>query len=135
MEIQAFLLAERIHKKGNRFDVENAGLANMDCTPETEFPLRFTLPAIILLRRESIEGIAPFSLCFTLVNEDGQATGQPNHLKCRGSFPAGTWFYRLLANISFEFPAPGRYRLDITSDEGLAGDVYQYNISIMELAA
>src|ERR1700733_15252708 len=81
MEIQSFLLAERIHKKGNRFDVENAGLANLDCTPETEFPLRFTVPPLILLRRESIEGNAPFSLRFTLVNEDGEAAGRPNHLE------------------------------------------------------
>lgn len=134
MEIQTFLLAERVHKKGHRFDVENAALANMDCTRETEFPIRFTLPALLLLRRETYTGEAPFSLRFNLVNEDGQAAGQPNDLVCRGSFPPGVWFARLMAKISFEFPAPGRYRLDITSDEGLAGDVYHYNISILERA-
>jgi hypothetical protein len=132
MEIQSFLLAEKVHMKGHRFDVENAALANMDCTPETEFPLRFTLPALLLLRRDSWAGHAPFSLCFTLVDEDGAAAGRPNRWLCRGVFPPGTWFARLMAKIAFEFPAPGRYRLDITSDEGLTGAVYHYNISILE---
>ena len=134
MEIQSFLLAERVFKRGQWHDLRGAGIANFDCTPATEFPARHSLAAFILLCRESCDGEAPWTLCFTLVDEDGEPAGQPNHLVFQASFPAGKWTYRLDTTLHFEFPGPGRYRLDITPDEGLAGDVYHYNISVTEVA-
>jgi hypothetical protein len=93
------------------------------------------LPALLLLRRESSIGDTPFRLRFNLVDEDGHSAGLPHNWLTEGVFPEGKWIYRLLANITFEFPAPGNYRLDITPDEGLAGEVYHYNITITERVA
>jgi hypothetical protein len=134
MEIQTFLLAQTITMRGNRFDIGQAPIANMTCTAEVEFPTRFTLPAFILLRRDSWAAYAPYTVRLTLVDEDGVAVGRPNDLLWRGHFPAGVWFAQLMAKIDFEFPAPGRYRLELTPDEGLTGQAYHYNISITESA-
>ena len=47
-----------------------------------------------------------------------------------GVFPPGPRFYAIMGRIDFEFPRPGSYRLDITVDEELAGNVYSYNIDL-----
>jgi hypothetical protein len=135
MHIQTFLLAKRVTMTGNNFDVEGACICGMSCTPETEFPIRFTLPALIVLSRENSSGEAPASLQFDLVDEDGMRVGAPRHMICRGVFPDGIWFARLMAKIDFEFPSPGRYRLDIKPDEGQTDEVYQYTITITETPA
>jgi hypothetical protein len=68
--------------------VTNAALAMMECSPETPFPIRFTLPALAVLRRESDSGDAPFSLRLDLVDEDGRPAGLPRGLLARGVFMA-----------------------------------------------
>lgn len=131
MEIQTFLLAEKIERNGSRHDVTNAALAMMECSPETPFPLRFTLPGLPVLRRESDAADAPFSLRLDLVDEDVRPAGLPRRLTGRWAFPAGSRYCYAILHIDFELPRPGRYRLDI-ADEGPAGGVHQYNIDIAE---
>ncbi|HEV3257949.1 MAG TPA: hypothetical protein VG013_13770 [Gemmataceae bacterium] len=132
MEIQTFFLAEQITRvTGNRHDVRHAAIAFLECTPETPFPVRFTLPALVLLRREATFGDAPLSLRFDLVDEDGRPAGQPRRVLAEGVFPDGYRFFSLMAQIAFEFPKPGSYRLDVTVDQEFAGNVYSYNIDIV----
>ncbi len=132
MEVQTFFLAEKIERHGRRHDVTNAALAMMECSPETPFPIRFTLPALAVLRRESDSADAPISLRLDLVDEDGRPAGLPRRLLARGVFPAGNRLYYLMANVELEFPRPGVYCLNVTADEGLTGSVYHYNIEIKE---
>lgn len=132
MEVQTFLLAEKIEQHGSRHDVTNAALAMMECSPETPFPLRFSLPGLAVLRRESDSGDAPFSLRLDLVDEDGRPAGLPRGLLARGVFTAGNRLYYLVVKVDLEFPRPGVYRLDVTADEGLAGNVCHYAIEIRQ---
>jgi hypothetical protein len=132
MEIQTFFLAERITRVGrNRHDVQHAAISLMECTAETPFPCQFTLPALMVLRRESRTGNTPFTLRLDLVDEDGKLAGKPRRMLVKGAFPDGYWFFTLMAKIELEFPRPGTYRLDITPDEGLAGSIYHYAIDIV----
>jgi hypothetical protein len=131
MEIQTFFLAEKITRlPDNRHDVQRAAIAFLECTPQTPFPVRFTLPGLILLRREGAAGEIPFSLRLDLVDEDGRPAGLPRRSRIEGVFPAGPRFFALVGQIDFEFPRPGNYRLDITVDEELAGNVFSYNIDL-----
>jgi hypothetical protein len=131
MEIQTFFLAEKITRLAdNRHDVQRAAIAFLECTPETPFPVRMTLPGLILLRREGTGGEAPFTLRLDLVDEDGRPTGQPRRGLVNGVFPTGPRYFALVGQIGFEFPKPGNYRLDITVDEELAGNVFSYNIDL-----
>jgi len=133
MQIQTFLLATKVTRlPGNRYDAESAGLHSLAFPPESSFPVRFTLPALMVLRRETASEGAPFSLLFDLVDEDGRSIGQPRRLRAQGVFPAGPRFFYFPTQITFEFPSPGSYRLDITTDEGLTGDVYSYGIEITQ---
>jgi hypothetical protein len=133
MEIQTFLLATRVNRlPGNRYDVEHAGLHSLGFPPESSFPVRIQLPALMVLRREIDSAEAPFSLRFDLVDEDGRSVGQPRHLRAQGVFPAGPRYFYFPTSIAFEFPGPGHYRLDITADEGLTGDIYSYGIEITQ---
>jgi hypothetical protein len=132
MEIQTFFLAEQItHTPPNRHDVQSAAIACMECTPETAFPLRFTLPALMVLRRESRFGDVPIRLRFSLVDEDGKPIGQPCRMVMETVFPDGYRFFKLMAKIDFEFPVPGSYRLDITIDDEPSGNVYSYALDIV----
>jgi hypothetical protein len=131
MEIQTFFLAENITRTGNRHDVRQAAVSRIDCTAEAQFPTRFTLPAMIVLRRENTSGDDPIRLRFDLVNEDGRLAGLPRGLLAEGVFPDGNRFFYLVAKIPFEFPKPGRYRLDITSDDELEESFYHYAIDVM----
>jgi hypothetical protein len=131
MEIQTFFLAEQItHHENNRHDVRRAALVFFECTPETSFPVRFTFPGLILLRRENTGDEIPFTLRLDLVDEDGRPVGLPRRGLIQGVFPAGPRFFALTGDIDFEFPKPGSYRLDITVDEELAGNVFCYNIDL-----
>lgn len=131
MEIQTFLLAEQITRHAdNRHDVQRAAVAFFECTPQTPFPVRFTLPGLILLRREGTGDETPFTLRVDLVDEDGKPAGKPRRGLITGVFPAGPRFCALMGQIDFEFPRPGNYRLDITVDEELAGNVFSYNIDL-----
>jgi hypothetical protein len=131
MEIQTFFLAEKITRSGNRHDVRCAALSRISCTADAEFPTQFALPALMVLRRESTEGDVPIRLRFDLVDEDGMATGQPHGLFAEGVFPEGNRFFYLATDIPFEFPGPGRYRLDITVDDELDECIYHYAIDLL----
>jgi hypothetical protein len=90
MEIQTFFLAERVTRLAdNRHDVRRASVAFFECLPQTPFPVRFTLPGLVLLWRENPRGAAPFSLRFDLVDEDGQPAGKPCRAVVRDVFPPG----------------------------------------------
>jgi hypothetical protein len=131
MEIQTFFLAEQITRHAdNRHDVQRAAVAYFECTPQTPFPVRFTLPGLILLRREGRSAQTPFTLRLDLVDEDGKPAGQPRHGLIDGTFPAGPRFFLLMGKIDLEFPRPGSYRLDITVDQELAGNVFSYDLDI-----
>jgi len=131
MEIQTFFLAEQITRHpDNRHDVQRAALAFFECTPQTPFPVRFTFPGLILLRRELIDGETPFTLRVDLVDEDGRPVGQPRGSLIEGVFPPGPRFYTLMGKFDFEFPRPGSYRLDISLDDEFAGNVFSYNIDL-----
>lgn len=137
MEIQTFFLAESIERQadGRRHDVKRAVLTSMSCTDEVKFPCRFTLPGLVVLRRESSSGDAPSSLRFDLIDEDGRPAGLPRRMLAKGVFPAGNRFMYLMVKIDFEFPRPGFYRLDITPDEGQTGAVYHYAIDLVRKEA
>jgi hypothetical protein len=133
MEIQTFLLGELITRaERNRFDVQNAGLHSLGFPPESSFPVQLMIPALMVLRREIASDQAPFSLQFDLVDEDGRSIGQPRRILCRGVFPAGNRFFFFPTQIKFEFPGPGRFRLDITADEGLTGGLFSYGIDVTQ---
>lgn len=133
MEIQTFLLATKVTRVAkNRFDVEQAALNSLEFPPESSFPYRLSLPALMLLRREIASSEAPISLLFDLVDEDGRSSGHPSHFLFRSVFPAGTRYAYFPTQIAFEFPSPGNYRLDITADEGLTAGVYSYGIDITQ---
>jgi hypothetical protein len=132
MEIQTFFLCERITRHpDNRHDVERAGIAFFECTSQTPWPFQFTLPALILLRRESDRGHAPFRLRFDLVDEDGRAAGKPRQVVNEFNFPDGARFFCLTTVLPFEFPRPGRYRLDVVVDDGFSVHTYPYNIDFL----
>lgn len=132
MEIQTFFLAEQITQvHGNRHDVRHAAAAYFEVPPDTPFPVRFTIPSLVQLRRESTFGDAPFRLRFDLVDEDGQLVGRPRHFLVNGLFPEGPRFFSIVAMIDLEFPNPGRYRLDVALDEELTEDLFSYNIDIV----
>src|SRR5262245_58631511 len=102
MEVQTFFLAEEITRLAdNRHDVRRAAIAYLECTPQSPFPQRFTLVGLILLRRESTGGEAPFTLRFDLVDEDGRPTGLPRRHLLQAIFPAGPRFYILAGQIEF----------------------------------
>jgi hypothetical protein len=133
MEIQTFLLATKVTRRpGNRYDVEQAALHSLEFPPESSFPVRFSLPALMVLRRVVESDEAPISLLFDLVDEDGRSTGQPSRIRFQAVFPAGKRYVFFPTQIAFEFPCPGKYRLDITADEGLTGGVYSYGIDITQ---
>ncbi len=130
MEIQTFLLAETITRHpDNRHDVIRAAIAYFEVPRETPFPVTFSLPALILLRRETTGGESPFTLRFDLVDEDCRPIGRP-HGHAPGMFPPGPRYYSLTTVLEFEFPRPGNYRLDVTVDQGFAAHVFSYNIDL-----
>jgi hypothetical protein len=131
MEIQTFFLAEQITRHAdNSHDVRRAAVAFFECTPQTPFPVRFTMAGLFLLRREGTQGETEFSLRLDLVDEDGRLAGKPHRGRVTGVFPAGFRFFTLTGLIDLEFPRPGSYSLDITVDEEFAGNVFSYNIDL-----
>jgi hypothetical protein len=130
MHVQSFFLAERITLDGSRHDVRGAGIARLEYSPEVVFPLRFSLPFLLLLRRESASSDAPIRLRLSLVDEDGRPAGKPKRLLVEGVFPAGKKYYYVTSNLELEFPRPGGYCLDLTADERVDGKVYHYNIDV-----
>jgi hypothetical protein len=132
MQVQTFLLARKVTMSGHDFDIAGAGVSSFDANSECVFPTRFTFPAFIMLGRESDVGDVPFTLRLNLVDEDGRNAGQPRQMLVKGMFPNGVSQAKLMAKIDFEFPKIGKYRLDLTADEGLTGEVYHYDIRILE---
>jgi hypothetical protein len=92
------------------------------------YPLEFTMPYFMLLRRDHRAYDEQFSLRFDLVNEDGLPVGEPRGFKHQAEFPTGKRFFQYSGSIKFIIPAPGDYRLDITADEEGNPFVYAYNI-------
>ena len=132
MEIQTFFLAEEITRlSAGRHDVRLAVASVMSYTPETRFPVCFTLPALIVLRRENICGPTAVHLRFDLVDEDGRSAGRPRRWPVQSAFADGNRFLYIMAKIAFDFPKPGRYRLDITSQDELDGPLYHYAIDLV----
>ena len=130
MEIQTFFLAEKITRlPDNRHDVQRVAIAFLECTPQTPFPVRFTLPGLILLRREGTGGEAPFTLRVTWSTRTAGPPGSPAVGSSR-AVPRRPALFALMGKFDFEFPKPGSYRLDITVDEGLAGNIFSYNIDL-----
>ena len=103
----------------------------MKCTSDMNFPIRFKLPGVLLLRRESKFRDVPISMRFDLIDEDGNPAGLPHRFVKEDVFPDGYRFYNYMVHLDFEFPKPGQYRLDITVDEEFAANVYSYDIDIV----
>lgn len=132
MEIQTFFLAEEITRiSAGRHDVRRAVVSVMQCTPDTPLPIRFTLPALLVLRRENTSGEALVRLRFDLVDEDGKPTGLPRRWEAKAAFADENRLLYIMAKLAFEFPRPGRYRLDITNADAPDGSVYQYAIDVV----
>src|SRR5437868_5811940 len=132
MEIQTFFLAEQVSRLADdRDDVRRAAISHLVCGPGAVFPFLFKAASLMLLRRETTSGNTPFTLRYTLVDEDGKQTGQPSGQTYQCVFPDGQRFYKVLNLIEFIFPGLDRYRLDITLDEGLAGAVYTYDFDLV----
>ncbi|MBW8035956.1 MAG: hypothetical protein FVQ79_10070 [Planctomycetes bacterium] len=133
MEIQSFLLCRELRKvgSGNEYD------ANLIClhsfySLDGRFPLEFSLPYYMLLRRKTREGDETFSLRFNLIDSDGNRVGEPKDVKAISTFPNGHMFMSLQGTIHFSFPEIGDYRLDITADEEKFPFIFQYNIEVTE---
>ncbi len=131
MEIQSFFLAEQITQiTPGRYDVRRAVVSLMACGPETCFPYRLALPLLAVLRREQTAGELTVSLWFDLVDEDGRSAGLPRRCQTRVTFLDRRRFLYVVGNLDFEFPGPGRYRLDVSSED-LDGGVYHYALDMM----
>ena len=133
MEIQSFLLCKELRKVGSG----NEYAANLIClhsffSLDGTYPLEFSMPYYMLLRRNNREGNNTVSLKFNLIDEDGNKVGEPRDIKAIGDFPDGHIFMSLHGTIKFSFPQIGDYRLDITADEETLPSLYQYNIEITE---
>jgi hypothetical protein len=111
MEIQNFFLASRIdHVETTHYVADHPVVVSLNSSPDTLFPVRHVMPALIVLRRQSAAADAPFSLCLNLVDEDGRAAGQPRQLLGQGVIPAGNRYFYLRMDVRFEFPRPGLLR-------------------------
>lgn len=136
MEIQSFILCGEIAPTaGGRikmFDGRVLGIRGFFPLSGNGYPLRFTLPFFILLRRDHRAYDEQCSLRFDLVDQDGRPVGQPCGFKVNAVFPAGKRFMHFSGTINFEIPAQGDYRLDITADEEGRPFVYAYNIEATE---
>ncbi len=131
MIIQGFQFVEQVTRRpGNLYDARSSYLSSFVVGPPMQFPARFSLQSLGLLRRESNSGSAPFSLRFNLVDEDGKPTGFPRQTLFEAEFEDGLHIYYLVLKVELEFPAPGKYRLDIVADDGVLEDVFRYPIDI-----
>jgi hypothetical protein len=133
VEIQSFILCREVIPSGVGQMLDGRWLGVRHFFPiDTGYPLRFAMSFFTLLRREHRAYDEQCSLRFDLVDEDGKAVGQPNGVKATGVFPIGARFFHLNGLLTFELPAPGDYRLDITADEEGRPFVYAYNIEATE---
>jgi hypothetical protein len=133
MEIQSFVLCRGIDSSGPDGPVNGRWLGLHSFLPTgSGYPLVFTMPYFMLLRREHRAYDEGFSLRFDLVNEDGLPAGEPHGFRHQAVFPTGSRFYQFHGNINIVIPAPGDYRLDITADEEGIPFVYAYNIEATE---
>lgn len=133
MEIQSFMLATKITKRpGGGFDVEQAALHSLQLLPDTSFPIEFTLPSLMVLRREITSDEEPIRLEFDLVDQDGRNAGLPRQSIFEETFPAGSRFLFGVFQIAFEFPRPGQYQLNVTTDDPLEDFVYRYGIEVTQ---
>lgn len=108
------------------------GLRSFFPLPGNRYPLKFPMPFFILLRREHRDYDEQCSLRFDLVDADGRAIGKPVGDKASLVFQKREKFMHFSWTVTFEIPAPGDYRLDITADEEGRPFVYSYNIEATE---
>jgi hypothetical protein len=136
MEIQSFILCGEIAPTaGGRIkmlDGRVLGLRSFFPLSGNRYPMRFPMPFFILLRREHRDYDEQCSLRFDLVDADGRAIGKPTGDKANLVFQKGNKFMHFSGTVTFEIPAPGDYRLDITADEEGTPFVYAYNIEATE---
>jgi hypothetical protein len=134
MEIQSFILCKEVTSAGvgTMFDGHLLGITSLFPTGATGYPLHGNLHFFMLLRRDHRGYDENFSLRFDLVDADGRPAGQPAGFKHTAVFPAGARFFHYYGDVSFDIPAPGDYRLDITADEEGTPFVYAYNIEATE---
>jgi hypothetical protein len=134
MEIQSFILCKEVASAGvgTMFNGHLLGITSLFPTGTGEYPIIGNLKYFMVLRRSHRAYDENFSLRFDLVDEDGRPAGQPTGAKHNAIFPAGARFFQFYGSISFEIPAPGDYRLDITADEEGTPFVYAYNIEATE---
>ena len=133
MEIQSFVLCSEISASGPEGMVNGHWLGLHSFFPTgSGYPLIFTMPYFMLLRRDHRAYDEQFSLRFDLVNEDGRPVGEPQGFRHQDVFPSGKRFYQFHGSIKIVIPAPGDYRLDITADEEGNPFVYAYNIEATE---
>ena len=136
MEIQTFLLCKEIQKTGTSgvYNANHLAIHNFYPT-DGVFPLQFSAPFYMLLRRQQKDGDEQITLRFDLVDQDGRNIGQPENFKAAGIFPSGHGFLTLTGHIGMMFPKAGEYRLDITADEDKLATVYAYNIEVTGTSA
>jgi hypothetical protein len=130
MEIQTFLLAMEVQQHGPGNFTTVTSCVNQFSPSDGRFPFQMRLPYLMLLRRGSKGLGETIRLKFNLINPDGQGVGAPVNVMATGHFPAGHKFLALAGQILFAFPAPGDYRLDITTADQMSDQLYSYDLEI-----
>ena len=130
MEVQSFILCKQISQSGTGDMLNGQWIGLRTFFPEKGhlYPLQFTMPYYMLVRRQRTNTAEQFSLRVDLVDNDGKSAGRPQNFKAAGTFPQGEMFLHFYGSVEFEIPAPGDYRLDITADEEGRPFLYSYNI-------
>jgi len=133
MEIQSLVLCKELRKggEGNSYDSKMIGIHSF-FAKDGNYPLRFSIPFYMLLRREQRYTDETITIRFNLIDADGRNAGLPDGLAAKGIFPDGHMFMTLTGTIEFEFPAIGDYRLDVTADEEKLPSIYHYNIEVTQ---
>jgi hypothetical protein len=130
MKIKSFLFARNFERKPDEsYDAHqiSASTPFLDGPPE-RYPARVTRQGLIRLERASTFGNAPISLRFRLFDATNRLTDSPWPALFEAEFTDGECSCYVLANLTFEFSAPGLYRLDINLYGGGAEDVFHFLI-------
>ncbi len=131
MEIQTFLLCEGLDSKEGRYNGSNIGVHSF-FSKDGSYPLEFSIPYYMLLRRPERESEKEVNLRFNLIDKYGKIVGEPRNINAKGIFPAGHRFMNLYGTIRFSFPRIDDYRLVLTADEDKLPSIYSYDIEVTE---
>ena len=132
MEVQTFFLCTRLEQPDKKEDIyhcQRVGL-NSFYPLDGVFPIRFSFPYYMLIRRESRDFDEEVTLRLNCVDIDGRILPVPGNIFIKGSLLKGSLFADLTGSISFEIPKAGIYRIDITADENKIPSVYNYTIEV-----